>query len=88
MLEFTPGSPVSVERSSIKICGECGAASLRIIDSRPRTLLGQPVTRRRCRCDACGVRYTTLELRAEVVDRLLKVEAVFGQVAKALAGAA
>lgn len=56
-------------------CPRCGAFGCAVQDSRPHTvpdILGAPinVVKRRRQCEPCGHRFNTLEIHAEIIERL------------------
>lgn len=49
-------------------CPACGAMGASVVDSRPR----ENLRLRRYRCEACGKRFSTVEIGMEVYEKLVR----------------
>lgn len=48
-------------------CPHCAGVATEVVDSRPGLVLGHVSVRRRRKCKACGLRFTTFEVAADLV---------------------
>ena len=52
------------------VCNTCGAAETFVKDTRPTRFGEHSVIRRRRLCAQCKVRFTTIEIQADALERL------------------
>lgn len=70
-----------------KACPECGAHTVKVLDSRPPASNHWPIYRRYvCEAPGCRAKWTTYELLAAEYDGLLAAESALSTVQKILRG--
>lgn len=56
--------------SSALQCPVCKVVKDAVIDSRPSTRDGEIVIRRRRKCKSCGFRWSTIEMKVDVLEKI------------------